>query len=125
MQYLDTTKLTAQNALILDGNEIGECNVAGAGLTTLTVSVTDGKSGHSGVDIHDETRISANKVLGEIIASIPQGVYKKDNTGTITSINSGAIIGGSAGMYLLSNKNTLNTISPKLFFHLFIIKNRF
>ena len=45
--------------------------------------------------------------FSSIAAKIPQGVYKKNELGTITSINSGAIIGGSAGMYLLSNKNSL------------------
>ncbi len=104
---LDTSKITSQNVLILDGAYLGECDVAGASFTNLTVSVTEGKSGHSGNDINDETRINANKVLGEIINVIPQGVYKKNDLGVVTSINSGAIIGGSAGLYLLSNKKDL------------------
>ena len=107
IENLDTTKLFSQNALILDGSDLGECNVAGASFTNLTISVTEGKSGHSGIDIGDETRVSANKVLAEIVAKIPQGVYKQNELGTITSINSGALVGGSAGMYLLSNKNNL------------------
>ena len=111
IENLDTSKLLSQNALILDGSDLGECNVAGASFTNLTISVTEGKSGHSGIDIGDETRISANKVLSEIVAAIPQGVYKQNEMGTITSINSGIIIGGSAGMYLLSNKNNLNITS--------------
>lgn len=113
IENLDTTKLASQNALILDGSDIGECNVAGASFTNLTILVTDGKSGHSGIDIGDETRVSANKVLGEIIAKIPQGVYKQNELGTITSINSGAIIGGSVGMHLMSNKNNLVVTSQK------------
>jgi len=107
IENLDTTQIKSQNALILDGSDLGECNVEGASFTNLTVSVIEGKSGHSGIDIHDETRISANKVLGEIISVIPQGVYKKNELGVITSINSGAIIGGSAGLYLLTNKKDL------------------
>lgn len=113
MKHLDTTKLTAENVLVLDGDKIGECNVAGAGFTNLTIAVIDGKSGHSGIDIEDTTRVSANKILGEIISHIPQGVYKKNKTGVITSINSGAIIGGSIGLYISSNKNSINIESPK------------
>ena len=107
IENLDTTQITSQNALILDGSDLGECNIEGASFTNLTVYVIEGKSGHSGIDIHDETRINANKVLGEIINVIPQGVYKKNELGVITSINSGAIIGGSAGLYLLTNKKDL------------------
>ncbi|MCR4880692.1 MAG: M20/M25/M40 family metallo-hydrolase [bacterium] len=107
IENLDTTKLLSQNALILDGSDLGECNVAGASFTNFTIFVTEGKSGHSGIDIGDKTRVSANKVLSELVAQIPQGVYKENELGTITSINSGLVIGGSAGMYLLSNKNNL------------------
>jgi len=113
MKHLDTTKLTAENVLVLDGDKIGECNIAGAGFTNLTIAVTDGKSGHSGVDIEDTTRVSANKILGKIISVIPQGVYKKNKMGVITSINSGAIVGGSVGLYISSNKNSINVESQK------------
>ena len=102
---LDTSLITSQNALMLDGSDLGDCNISGAGFTNLTVKVTDGKSGHSGNDIGDETRISANKVLAEIVNEIPQGVYKKDKFGVVTSINSGAIVGGSTGLYLLNEKD--------------------
>jgi len=112
IEHLDTSKITAQNALILDGSDLGECNVAGASFTNLTVEVVEGKSGHSGIDIADTDRVSANKVLAEIVSVIPQGVYKQNEMGVITSINSGAIIGGSAGMYLLNNKDELNITSP-------------
>ncbi len=108
IKNLDTSKLNSRNALILDGSDVGECNIAGASFTNLNVAIIEGKSGHSGVDIGDNTRVSANKVLGEVISAIPQGVYKKDSTGVVTSINSGTVIGGSAGLYLLSNKKDLN-----------------
>jgi len=105
---LDTSLITSQNALMLDGNDLGDCNISGASFTNLTVKVTDGKSGHSGNDIGDETRISANKVLAEIVNAIPQGVYKKDKFGVVTSINSGAIVGGSTGLYLMNEKDIEN-----------------
>ena len=113
IENLDTTKISSQNALILDGSDLGECNVAGASFTNLTVYITEGKSGHSGIDIGDTDRVSANKILGEIINVIPQGVYKQNELGVITSINSGVIIGGSAGMYLVGNKNELNIQTPE------------
>lgn len=117
VRNLDTSKITAENVLVLDGDKIGECNVAGAGFTNLTIAVTDGKSGHSGIDISDTTRVSANKVLGEIISVIPQGVYKKNKMGVITSINSGAIIGGSVGLYISSHKDSMETKSQKQIMH--------
>ena len=113
IENLDTAQIGAQNALILDGSDLGECNVAGASFTNLTIAVTEGKSGHSGIDIADESRVSANVILAEIVTAIPQGVYKQNELGVITSINSGVVIGGSAGMYLLSNKNNLNIKSPE------------
>lgn len=107
IENLDTTKIESQNALILDGSDLGECNISGASFTNLTIEVTEGKSGHSGIDIADEDRVSANKVIAQIVANIPQGVYKQNEIGVITSINSGVILGGSAGLYLLNNKNNL------------------
>lgn len=112
VKNLDTSKLEAQNALMLDGSDLGECNVEGASFINLYIAVKNGKGGHSGIDIDDETRVSANKVLAELVNEIPQGVYKKNSKGVITSINSGVLIGGSAGAYLVNNKNELVLNNP-------------
>ncbi|MDD3593258.1 MAG: M20/M25/M40 family metallo-hydrolase [Candidatus Gastranaerophilales bacterium] len=112
VKNLDASKLEAQNALMLDGSDLGECNVEGAGFVNLYITVKDGKGGHSGIDIDDDTRASANKVLAELMNEIPQGVYKKNSKGVITSINSGALIGGSAGAYLVNNKDNLVLDNP-------------
>ena len=60
----------------------------------MTLSVTGTKGGHSGIDIADTSRVNAVKLLAEIMAQIPQGVYKQDETGVVTSINAGAIAAG-------------------------------
>ena len=38
--------------------------------------------------------MNAAKLIGELIAQIPQGEYKRDEFGTVTSINIGCVIGG-------------------------------
>ena len=97
---LDTKKLSSKYALILDGEKLGVIDNSGAGYTNIFIKVHSGKGGHSGIDIADTTRVNALKVLSEVDCMIPQGVYKQDETGVITSINAATFIGGSAGMYL-------------------------
>lgn len=100
IKELDTKKLSSKYALILDGEKLGVIDNCGAGYTNIFVKVHSGKGGHSGIDIADTTRVNALKVLSELDCNIPQGVYKKDETGVITSINAASFIGGSSGMYL-------------------------
>jgi di/tripeptidase len=100
IKELDTKKLSSKYALILDGERLGVIDNSGAGYTNIFVKVHSGKGGHSGIDIADTTRVNALKVLSELDCNIPQGVYKKDETGVITSINAASFIGGSSGMYL-------------------------
>ncbi|DAB13000.1 TPA: hypothetical protein CPT97_10250, partial [Candidatus Gastranaerophilales bacterium HUM_17] len=50
--------------------------------------------GHSGIDIGDETRLNAAKLIAELLAEFPQGAYYSDETGVITSCNLGAIVAG-------------------------------
>ncbi|GEM_PF-413172 len=97
---LDTSKLKSKYAVIADGEHLGELNCEGAGFTNLYIKVSGGKGGHSGINIHDKTRISAIKVLTELDSQIPQGVFKQGEKGVITSINAGAICGGAANTYL-------------------------
>lgn len=86
--------LESEHILVLDGDRLGELQIAGAGYTKMTLSVTGTKGGHSGIDITDTSRVNAVKLLAEIMAQIPQGVYKQDETGVVTSINAGAIAAG-------------------------------
>lgn len=90
VRNLDTSKLKSKYAIIADGEQLGELDTEGAGFTDIYVKIQGGKGGHSGINIHESDRISAIKVLSEVISRIPQGVYKSDpDKGTITSINAG------------------------------------
>jgi len=99
-QNLDTSKLNSKYAIICDGETLGELDCEGAGFTNLYIKVNGGKGGHSGINIHDKTRISAIKVLSELDSQIPQGVIKSSEKGTITSINAGVISGGAVNTYV-------------------------
>ncbi len=101
IRRLDTSGLESKYAIIVDGDALGELNDEGAGFTNIFVKVHGGKGGHSGVNIHEKSRISAVKVLSEFASGIPQGVYKYDpQKGVITSINAGVCIGGAAGTFI-------------------------
>jgi len=99
-QNLDTSKLNSKYAIICDGETLGELDCEGAGFTNVYIKVHGGKGGHSGINIHDKTRISAIKVLSKIDSQIPQGVFKQDEKGVITSINAGVISGGASNTYI-------------------------
>lgn len=100
VKNLDTSKLNSKYAIICDGETLGELDCEGAGFTNVYIKISGGKGGHSGINIHDKTRISAIKVLCELDSQIPQGVFKQDDKGVITSINAGVICGGAADTYL-------------------------
>lgn len=86
--------LESEYILVLDGDRLGDFQIAGAGFTKMLISVNAFKGGHSGIDIGDTERVNAVKLLVDLMAVLPQGVYKQDETGVITSINAGAIAGG-------------------------------
>ncbi len=87
-------EIEAEYILVLDADKVGQVQIAGASYTGLTVTVNALKGGHSGIDIDDNTRLNAAKLVAELVNEIPQGVYKKDEFGVVTSINLGVIIGG-------------------------------
>lgn len=91
---VEFSTLKSEYILVLDGDRLGDFQIAGAGFTKMLLSVNAFKGGHSGIDIADSARVNAVKLLADIMAVIPQGVYKQDETGVITSINAGAVIGG-------------------------------
>lgn len=94
IEHVEFNKLKSEYILVLDSDKLGNFEIAGAGYLKLTVAVKTPFGGHSGLDIGDNKRLNAPKLIAEIIEKIPQGVYKKDETGTVTSINLGSIIGG-------------------------------
>ena len=91
---LKMEELEAEHVLVMDADKLGQVQIAGADYTKLTLFVEGLKGGHSGIDIDDTTRLNAAKLVAELVNEIPQGVYKKDEYGVVTSINLGVIIGG-------------------------------
>jgi len=91
---LKMNEIESEYALVLDADKLGQVQISGASYTKLVVNVKALKGGHSGIDIDDKTRLNAAKLIAELVNEIPQGVYKKDDFGVITSINLGVILGG-------------------------------
>ena len=91
---LHYNRFQSEYILVLDADRLGDFQIAGAGYTKMTLEVKAFKGGHSGIDIADTDRVNAVKLIAEIMAELPQGVYFKDETGVVTSINAGAIVGG-------------------------------
>lgn len=94
VKHVNKSEIKSEYVLVLDSDSFGEVMIAGAGYTNVMVEVEAFKGGHSGNDIGDETRINAAKLLADVISELPQGVYKKDDEGVVTSINLGVILGG-------------------------------
>ncbi len=107
IHHLDPTKLCSEHVLVLDADTLGQILVSGSGYTNFKLSVYTVYGGHSGIDIHDEKRLNAAKLIADLITKIPQGVYKKNGTDTITSINLGSIVAGAVD----SGINKLTRIS--------------
>ena len=103
IKHLDFKKLQSKYVFVLDADKLGQLLVSGASYTNGILKVTTAYGGHSGIDIHDEKRLNAAKLIAELILKIPQGVFYSDETGTITSINLGTVIGGNV-------QNTVNKV---------------
>lgn len=95
IKNVDFSKIESSYVLVLDADKLGQLLVSGASYTNAYLKVTTNYGGHSGLDIHDSNRLNAAKLIAEIICNIPQGVFYADETGTITSINLGTVIGGN------------------------------
>ncbi|HNW26254.1 MAG TPA: M20/M25/M40 family metallo-hydrolase, partial [Candidatus Gastranaerophilaceae bacterium] len=95
IKHLDFSKLNSKYALVLDADKLGQLLVSGASYTNAQLNLKTSYGGHSGLDIGDEKRLNAAKLIAELVNEIPQGVFYKDETGTITSINIGTIIAGN------------------------------
>lgn len=94
IRHVDFDKIHAKHIIVLDADKLGQLEVSGASYTLGILKLTTPYGGHSGIDIHEKHRLNAAKLIAELICNIPQGVFYKDETGTITSINLGTIIGG-------------------------------
>lgn len=94
VEHLEFENFFSKYVLVCDADKLGQLQISGASYTNVKLEVKALKGGHSGIDIGDESRLNAAKLICELLAEFPQGVYYKDETGVITSCNLGAIIGG-------------------------------
>lgn len=107
IKHVDFKKLQSKYVLVLDADKLGQLLVSGASYTNAVLKVSGTLGGHSGIDIHESNRLNAAKLIAELICKIPQGVFYADETGTITSINLGTVIGGNiqnTATKIVSNK---------------------
>ena len=93
-EHLEFDKMNSKYILVCDADKLGQLQVSGASYTNAKITVKSFKGGHSGIDIGDETRLNAAKLISELLAEFPQGAYYKDETGVITSCNLGALVAG-------------------------------
>ncbi|MBQ9245212.1 M20/M25/M40 family metallo-hydrolase [bacterium] len=94
IRNLNMHEIESEYIFVMDADKLGQVQISGANYTSLVLNVRALKGGHSGIDIDDKTRLNAAKLIAEITNEIPQGVYKKDEYGVVTSINLGVIVGG-------------------------------
>lgn len=94
VEHLEFDKLDSKYILVCDADKLGQLQISGASYTNAKLTVKALKGGHSGIDIGDETRLNAAKLITELLAKFPQGAYYKDETGVITSCNLGALVAG-------------------------------
>ena len=91
--------------LVCDSDTLGQLETAGASYTLVKINVKSHKAGHSGIDIGDRTRANAAKLIADLIAQLPQGVYYEEDGKVVTSCNLGGILAG--------NINVTNIINPE------------
>lgn len=94
IHHVEMDKIESEHILVMDADRLGQVQISGASYTKLVINVNALKGGHSGIDIDDTSRVNAAKLVAELVNEIPQGVYKKDEYGVVTSLNLGVIIGG-------------------------------
>ena len=94
VEHVEYDKIQSKYILVCDADKLGQLQISGASYTNAKITVKGLKGGHSGIDIGDETRLNAAKLVAELLAEFPQGAYYSDETGVITSCNLGAIVAG-------------------------------
>lgn len=94
IRHVEMNTIESEHVIVIDADKLGQVQISGANYNNLVLKVKALKGGHSGIDIDDKTRLNAGKLIAELVNEIPQGVYKKDEYGVVTSINLGVIVGG-------------------------------
>ncbi len=104
IRNVDFSKLQSKYVLVLDSDTLGQLLTAGASYTIANIEVNSFKGGHSGIDIGDKNRENAAKLIADLVAEFPQGVFHSENGQVITSCNIGGISAGK-----LEVTNIINT----------------
>lgn len=94
IEHVQFQNIDSKYILVCDADKLAQLQISGASYTNAKVSVKGLIGGHSGIDIGDTTRLNAAKLISELLAEFPQGVFYQDETGVITSCNLGAIVAG-------------------------------
>lgn len=85
IRHVDFSKLKSKYVLVLDSDSLGQLLTAGASYTHAKLEVTAFKGGHSGIDIADTARENAAKLVADLVATFPQGVFYSENGQVVTS----------------------------------------
>ena len=115
IKHVSFNQIQSKYALVLDADKLGQILVSGASYTNANLIVKTTYGGHSGLDIGDEKRLNAVKLIANLVSKIPQGVFYSNETGTITSVNLGTLIGGNIQntvSSLVNNKIILDDYVP-------------
>lgn len=94
IEHVNFSKIHSKYVLVCDADKLAQVQISGASYTNAKLLVKGLIGGHSGIDIGDKTRLNAAKLIAELLAEFPQGVFYEDKTGVITSCNLGAIVAG-------------------------------
>jgi len=111
IKHVDFSKINSKYILVCDSDSLGQLEVSGASYTLVDIKVTTFKGGHSGIDIGDTQRENAGKLIADIIAELPQGVFHAENGQVITSCNIGGIRCGELSVTNIINTNAEVTYS--------------
>lgn len=105
IKHVNFDKLKSKYVLVCDSDSLGQLMTSGASYTLATIEVNSFRGGHSGIDIADSTRENAAKLIADIVANLPQGVFYSDKDhNVVTSCNIGGICAGNPDV-----TNVINT----------------
>lgn len=105
IKHVQFNRIKSKYILVCDSDSLGQLMTSGASYTLATIEVNSFRGGHSGIDIADRTRENSAKLIADIVANLPQGVfYSDENHNVITSCNIGGIVSGNPDV-----TNVINT----------------
>ena len=94
IRHVNFKDVKSKYVLVCDSDTLGQLEISGASYTMVKINVKSHKSGHSGIDIGDKTRANAAKLIANLLAKLPQGVFYEEDGMVVTSCNLGGIDAG-------------------------------